>query len=69
MYNYNCNTAYSYSRAHAHLSAGLLSHAYNIQDAITAGCSMFDFMRGGEPYKYHLGGTNRSVYDLHIRLQ
>jgi len=25
---------------------------------------VFDFMRGNEPYKYHLGGVDRQVFAL-----
>jgi CelD/BcsL family acetyltransferase involved in cellulose biosynthesis len=51
-----------YDPAYAHLSAGLLLKALCIQDAIRLGKKTFDFLRGSEPYKYHLGGADVPVY-------
>lgn len=45
-------------------SVGLLLKALCIQDAIQQKLTYFDFMRGSEPYKYHLGGTDRTIYRL-----
>ena len=46
------------------LSVGLLNHAYTIRNSIDQGHIFFDFMRGDESYKYHLGGADRRVYKL-----
>ena len=63
-----CGTKYLYNSgydpAYGRLAAGLLNHAYNIRRSIEAGLSVFDFMRGDETYKYHLGGEDRLVYRL-----
>ena len=63
-----CGTKYLYNSgydpAYGRLAAGLLNHAYNIRRSIEAGLSVFDFMRGNEAYKYHLGGTDRLLYKL-----
>ena len=63
-----CGTKYLYNSgydpAYRRLAAGLLNHAYNIRRSIEAGLSVFDFMRGNEAYKYHLGGTDRLLYKL-----
>ena len=44
------------------LAVGLLNHAYNIQRSIEQGLRVFDFMRGDESYKYHLGGQDRRLF-------
>lgn len=63
-----CGTKYLYNSgydpAYGRLAAGLLNHAYNIRRSIEAGLSVFDFMRGNETYKYHLGGKDRLLYRL-----
>ena len=50
-----------YNPEYRHLSVGLLNHAYNIRRSIDEGLAVFDFMRGDEPYKYHLGGRDRQL--------
>lgn len=46
------------------LSVGLINHAYGIRASIAEGIKIFDFMRGNEPYKYHLGGQDRAIYRI-----
>ncbi len=46
------------------LSVGLLNHALCIKLAIENGIRYFDFLRGDESYKYHLGAHDRSLYNL-----
>ena len=46
------------------LSVGLLNHAMTIKLAIENGVRYFDFLRGDESYKYHLGAHDRSLYNL-----
>jgi CelD/BcsL family acetyltransferase involved in cellulose biosynthesis len=46
------------------LSVGLLNHALTIKLAIDNGVRYFDFLRGDESYKYHLGAQDRSLYNL-----
>ena len=58
LYNSGYNPAYSY------LSVGLLNHALSIRCSIEQGHRVFDFMRGAEAYKYHLGGVDREVYAM-----
>jgi len=48
------------------LSVGLLLKATCIRDAIDRGMSYFDFLRGDEPYKYHLGGSDRPIYRMTV---
>jgi CelD/BcsL family acetyltransferase involved in cellulose biosynthesis len=53
-----------YNPAQSKLSVGLLNHAMAIKSSIAAGHRVFDFMRGNESYKYHLGGIDRQVFAL-----
>lgn len=50
-----------------HLSAGLMCKALSIKDAIEHGLSYFDFLRGPEPYKYHLGASDVDLFRITIR--
>ncbi len=50
-----------YNPTHSNLSVGLLNHALAIKSSIESGHSVFDFMRGNEAYKYHLGGIDRQI--------
>ncbi len=53
-----------YNPDHRRLSVGLLNHAYTIRRSIEQGHTVFDFMRGNEAYKYHLGGVDREVFRI-----
>lgn len=53
-----------FRHAYGHLSAGLMLKALSIKDAIERGLTYFDFLRGPEPYKYHLGGRDIALYRL-----
>ena len=61
LYNSGFNPAY---RAY---SVGLLLKALCLGDAIKEGKQYFDFLRGSEPYKYDLGGQNRTVYHMVVK--
>ena len=61
LYNSGYNPDYSY------YSVGLLLNAFCLREAIEQGRSYFDFLRGPEPYKYHLGGRNRSIYQMVVK--
>ncbi|MHB8104800.1 MAG: GNAT family N-acetyltransferase [Dehalococcoidales bacterium] len=45
-----------YDPKYVSLSAGLLSKVYAIKEGIEKGKKRFDFLKGAEPYKGHLGG-------------
>ena len=60
LYNSGFDPAYS------DLSVGLLLKAMCIRDAIDRGLRYFDFLRGDEAYKYHLGGHDRLVYRMTV---
>ena len=51
-----------YNPEYARLSVGLLLKAYGLRDAIEHGLKEYDFLRGNEPYKYDLGGSDRILY-------
>jgi CelD/BcsL family acetyltransferase involved in cellulose biosynthesis len=50
------------------LSAGLMSKVLAIQDSIQRGRKRFDFLKGAESYKYHLGGREVPLYRCQITL-
>ena len=56
LYNSGFEPKYSY------LSPGLTLKAYSIKEAIERGIKWYDFLRGGERYKYDLGGKERKLY-------
>ena len=49
----------AYDPALASLSIGIVSHAWAIREAIRDRFETYDLLRGDEPYKYDLGGTDR----------
>ncbi|MDP6668031.1 MAG: GNAT family N-acetyltransferase [Dehalococcoidia bacterium] len=53
-----------YNPTKSNLSVGLLNHALSIKKSIDEGLRVFDFMRGDEAYKYHLGGVDREVFAI-----
>jgi CelD/BcsL family acetyltransferase involved in cellulose biosynthesis len=48
-------------------SVGLLLNAMCLKDAIERGMGYFDFLRGPEPYKAHLGGQQRSLFSMVVK--
>ena len=61
LYNSGNNPEYGY------YSVGLLLHALCLRQAIEQGIGYFDFLRGAEPYKYHLGGQDRILYQMVVQ--
>jgi len=57
---YNSGFAAPYNN----LSPGLILKAYTIKKAIEEGKKKYDFLRGGERYKYDLGGVKRNLYKI-----
>ena len=49
------------------LSAGLLSKYYSIRDSIAQKKSYYDFLRGAEKYKFHLGGKETVLFRCIIK--
>lgn len=57
---YLYNSAYD-ARYHE-LSVGIISKVLSIRAGIEAGCRRYDFLKGAETYKKHLGGSEVSLY-------
>ncbi|PPD58701.1 GNAT family N-acetyltransferase [Dehalogenimonas etheniformans] len=57
-----------YDPKYSSLSVGLLSKVYSIKDAIEQKMARYDFLKGAETYKYHLGGIEIPVSRLRIEL-
>lgn len=49
----------AYDPGLASLSVGIVSHAWEIREAIAQGYTTYDLLRGDEPYKYDLGAVDR----------
>jgi CelD/BcsL family acetyltransferase involved in cellulose biosynthesis len=49
------------------LSVGMLSKYYHIKHSIEAGKKRFDFLKGAERYKFHLGGKETSIFRCIIK--
>ena len=55
-----------YNPEFSSLSVSLINKAFSIKDAIEKDKSEFNFLKGVERYKYHLGASDYSVFDLKI---
>jgi CelD/BcsL family acetyltransferase involved in cellulose biosynthesis len=66
----NCVYLYNsgYDPEYMPLSAGLLSKVLAIKDSIEKGKSRFDFLKGAEVYKNHLGGREVPLYRCQISI-
>jgi len=51
------------------LSVGLISKILSIKDSIERGRRTYDFLKGGEAYKYRLGGKEVPLYKCQIFLK
>ncbi len=65
VYLYNSGYDLNYSS----LSVGLLSKVLCIKDSIQRGRKRFDFLKGREAYKYHLGGREIPLYSCQITIK
>jgi len=65
MYLYNS----AYNPEYSHLSVGLLSKVLCIKESIQRGNKKWDFLKGGEPYKYHIGGKEIPLYACQIKIK
>lgn len=63
-YLYNCG----YDPAYGALSVGLVSKLCCIRQSIEGGKKVFDLLKGGESYKYRLGGKEMPLYSARIDL-
>ncbi len=57
-----------YDPSFNYYSAGLMLHAHKIREAIDAKKTKYDFMRGGERYKFDLGGKKLQLYKILLDL-
>ncbi|MFC2056841.1 GNAT family N-acetyltransferase [Chloroflexota bacterium] len=62
LYNSGYDLQYNY------LNVGLLSKIFCIKESIQKGKKRFDFLKGDEIYKYHLGGRKIPLYDCQITI-
>ena len=62
LYNSGYDPEYNY------LSVGVLSKALCIKDSIQKGKKRFDFLKGDEAYKYHLGGKAIQLYRCQVNI-
>ncbi len=58
-----------YDPRYSALSVGLLCKVLCIKDSIERGRKRFDFLKGGEPYKYHLGGREIPLSSCHVTIR
>ena len=65
MYLYNS----AYNPQYNSLSVGLLCKVLCIKKSIQEGKKRFDFLKGDETYKYHLGGGEISLYSCQITIK
>ncbi|MCJ7605673.1 MAG: GNAT family N-acetyltransferase [Dehalococcoidales bacterium] len=63
-YLYNCG----YDPQYTGVSAGLISKIFTIKDCIENGIGTFDFLKGEEAYKHHLGGREVPLSRCRITL-
>ncbi|MFC1912933.1 GNAT family N-acetyltransferase [Chloroflexota bacterium] len=70
-FDYN-NTVYLYNSAYDpqynSLSVGLLSKVLCIKESIERGRQKWDFLKGGEAYKYHIGGEEITLHNCQITI-
>jgi CelD/BcsL family acetyltransferase involved in cellulose biosynthesis len=62
VYAYNSG----YNSSFSNISPGFMLFISAIKEAIQTNKIEFDFLRGNEPYKYHLGATPRKIYQVTI---
>ena len=65
MYLYNS----AYDPDYRSLSAGLMSKVLCIKESIEQGKKKWDFLKGSEIYKYHLGGQEVPLYNCQIMIR
>jgi len=59
----------AYDPQYNSLSVGVLCKVLCIKESIQQGRKKFDFLRGGEPYKYHIGGKEIPLYNCQITIK
>ncbi len=59
----------AYDPKYSYLSVGLLSKVLCIKESIQSGRKKWDFLKGGEPYKYHIGGKEVPLCGCQIKIR
>jgi len=59
----------AYDPQYNSLSVGLLCKVLCLKESIQEGKKRFDFLKGGETYKYHLGGGEVPLYSCQITIK
>jgi len=59
----------SYDRGYQGLSVGLLSKVWSLKAAIDEGLCCYNFLKGGETYKRHLGGNEIPLLQCKVTLR
>jgi len=58
----------AYDPQFSYLSVGLLCKILCLKESIEKGRRKWNFLKGGEPYKYRLGGQEVSLYSCQITI-
>jgi CelD/BcsL family acetyltransferase involved in cellulose biosynthesis len=58
----------AYDPQFSYLSVGLLCKVLCLKESIEKGRNKWDFLKGGEPYKYQLGGQEVPLYNCQITI-
>ena len=58
----------AYDARYNDLSVGIISKVLSIRSGIEAGCRRYDFLKGAESYKRHLGGKEVPLYRCSVAL-
>lgn len=58
-----------YDPRYGELSVGLLSKVLSIEESISQGKKKYDLLKGGETYKYRLGGYSVPLYHCYVWLR
>ncbi len=59
----------AYDQRFEELSVGVLCKLFSIREAIGAGCRCFDLLKGAEPYKKRIGGTEVPLVRCEVELK
>ncbi|MFH1638964.1 MAG: GNAT family N-acetyltransferase [Chloroflexota bacterium] len=59
----------AYDPDYSHLSPGILSKAFYIQNSIANNRGKFNFLKGSEDYKSKMGGEETDIYRCHIAIK
>ena len=57
----------AYSLMYNTFSVGLISKIYAIKESLERNKNNFNFLRGNERYKYHLGGKDIVIYTAEVK--